>query len=354
MRASFVMAVRLPHAAAVVAIALLIRPGASVALQQQASILPLDTAAMEAKANDLKGHEGKEQQSDANQASSEHTSPTVVQDSSLPEGWKAAVDPKSGKTYYWNKADPRGTTTWVRPEVQVQETQVPQTPQSFDAALNGVSPPFWMNNTAASLGNMRLRLDDYVSRFNSAGWKEIIYSQKRLCVGDFHACYVVGFRSAVLSAVKELDIIAKSLEQGVVATVQYGQQVDASRAKSLAETGTAGNAAFAKWIAQLSHIKGYLDGSEKGLQTELALAEADRQVDLFEPQLSEFFETYATSIGAIAGSKFPVMAGKMQDNARAIAKPLVHTCRQLDQNVRMSFQTLSTNLAVPKRPKQIE
>eukprot|EP00929_Paragymnodinium_shiwhaense_P054787 TRINITY_DN27460_c0_g1_i1.p1 TRINITY_DN27460_c0_g1~~TRINITY_DN27460_c0_g1_i1.p1 ORF type:complete len:455 (-),score=113.78 TRINITY_DN27460_c0_g1_i1:188-1552(-) len=34
---------------------------------------------------------------------------------SLPEGWSEAVDPASGKTYYWKVSDPAGTTTWERP-----------------------------------------------------------------------------------------------------------------------------------------------------------------------------------------------------------------------------------------------
>lgn len=33
----------------------------------------------------------------------------------LPEGWQSAVDPSSGRTYYWRAADPAGTTTWEVP-----------------------------------------------------------------------------------------------------------------------------------------------------------------------------------------------------------------------------------------------
>jgi len=33
----------------------------------------------------------------------------------LPEGWAEAVDPTSGRSYYWSLADPATTTTWQRP-----------------------------------------------------------------------------------------------------------------------------------------------------------------------------------------------------------------------------------------------
>jgi len=33
----------------------------------------------------------------------------------LPAGWREALDPASGQTYYWAAADPAGTTTWTRP-----------------------------------------------------------------------------------------------------------------------------------------------------------------------------------------------------------------------------------------------
>ncbi|CAM9283984.1 unnamed protein product, partial [Discosporangium mesarthrocarpum] len=35
------------------------------------------------------------------------------EEDSLPEGWKAVKDPKTGEVYYWNQA--RGETTWSRP-----------------------------------------------------------------------------------------------------------------------------------------------------------------------------------------------------------------------------------------------
>eukprot|EP00928_Gymnodinium_smaydae_P083724 TRINITY_DN66959_c0_g1_i1.p1 TRINITY_DN66959_c0_g1~~TRINITY_DN66959_c0_g1_i1.p1 ORF type:complete len:433 (-),score=79.30 TRINITY_DN66959_c0_g1_i1:312-1610(-) len=34
---------------------------------------------------------------------------------SLPVGWSSAIDPKSGRHYYWSNADPAGTTTWQCP-----------------------------------------------------------------------------------------------------------------------------------------------------------------------------------------------------------------------------------------------
>lgn len=33
----------------------------------------------------------------------------------LPAGWAQAVDPGTGKTYYWREADPSGSVTWERP-----------------------------------------------------------------------------------------------------------------------------------------------------------------------------------------------------------------------------------------------
>lgn len=38
-------------------------------------------------------------------------------DTSLPEGWQQNHDPRSGHLYYWNEADPEGTTTWIRPMI---------------------------------------------------------------------------------------------------------------------------------------------------------------------------------------------------------------------------------------------
>jgi pentatricopeptide repeat protein len=35
--------------------------------------------------------------------------------SSLPQGWASAVDPASGKEYYWQVSNPTSTTTWERP-----------------------------------------------------------------------------------------------------------------------------------------------------------------------------------------------------------------------------------------------
>jgi len=34
----------------------------------------------------------------------------------VPAGWSSAVDPSSGLEYYWQDANPAGTTTWARPE----------------------------------------------------------------------------------------------------------------------------------------------------------------------------------------------------------------------------------------------
>merc|ERR1712224_825636 len=31
---------------------------------------------------------------------------------SLPDGWHATLDPKSGHHYYWRRSDPSGTVTW--------------------------------------------------------------------------------------------------------------------------------------------------------------------------------------------------------------------------------------------------
>jgi len=36
-------------------------------------------------------------------------------DQPLPAGWAEALDPSTGHVYYWQKADPAGTTTWERP-----------------------------------------------------------------------------------------------------------------------------------------------------------------------------------------------------------------------------------------------
>lgn len=38
-----------------------------------------------------------------------------VAEQPLPNGWKGAVDPTSGSTYYWHVDDPQATTTWERP-----------------------------------------------------------------------------------------------------------------------------------------------------------------------------------------------------------------------------------------------
>jgi hypothetical protein len=39
-----------------------------------------------------------------------------VKDDSLPSGWEAASDPASGRVYYYQTADPEGTTTWDKPQ----------------------------------------------------------------------------------------------------------------------------------------------------------------------------------------------------------------------------------------------
>uniref|UniRef100_A0A7S4SN34 WW domain-containing protein n=1 Tax=Alexandrium monilatum TaxID=311494 RepID=A0A7S4SN34_9DINO len=50
----------------------------------------------------------------------------------LPAGWSSAVDPTSGHRYFWQDADPAGTTTWTRPPAPA--TQRPQV-----AAVAGAS-----------------------------------------------------------------------------------------------------------------------------------------------------------------------------------------------------------------------
>jgi len=41
--------------------------------------------------------------------------PEVCEDRPLPAGWGAALDPASGRRYYWREADPAGSTTWELP-----------------------------------------------------------------------------------------------------------------------------------------------------------------------------------------------------------------------------------------------
>jgi hypothetical protein len=41
--------------------------------------------------------------------------PVSVHVDGLPHGWKAAKDAPAGRIYYYNQADPRGSTTWTRP-----------------------------------------------------------------------------------------------------------------------------------------------------------------------------------------------------------------------------------------------
>jgi len=59
--------------------------------------------------------EGQRQQQQQ-QPSSNFGSASPTSQPPLPAGWASAMDPATGRAYFWSKADPAATTTWERPE----------------------------------------------------------------------------------------------------------------------------------------------------------------------------------------------------------------------------------------------
>lgn len=64
----------------------------------------------------LKRHRINELERDQVAASTAATAPAAtIPQGLLPQGWSQARDPASGLDYYWQEANPAGTTTWERP-----------------------------------------------------------------------------------------------------------------------------------------------------------------------------------------------------------------------------------------------
>ena len=75
---------------------------------------------------------------------SSSTSTTASTPAALPDGWDSAVDPASGKTYYYNEAT--GESTWTLPAAATVATTEPapaaaSTAVNYEAAIAAMPPP---------------------------------------------------------------------------------------------------------------------------------------------------------------------------------------------------------------------
>lgn len=77
-----------------------------LAKNQETSVVMANMRRAEARASEWQNSMAEEKAS---------MTPQAVPEAALPEGWAQALDPASGRAYYWKQADPAGSTTWERP-----------------------------------------------------------------------------------------------------------------------------------------------------------------------------------------------------------------------------------------------